>query len=428
MMGAANRTANQWIWGNEIVVHYDRTKFQFECPSHHNVPEKGANGFGSPDWSRSFDGGQTWTHFTGPNNGGEASLPIDFKKEGFGIYVPYKNSKLNEDWEFYVTYDRWKTRLGPYKTLNSLKGSLKGKELTSRTDYIVNSSNDIMLFMSGRDVGQEYDDYTFVARSKDGGKSFEYLSRITPDGDSARGVMPSVARLSDTRLVAAIRRRAKSAAGTDGGKDISWIDAFRSDDNGKSWKFVSKIDDTMQNNGNPPAMVALPNGLLAVVYGVRAWLPKTARMSLKVSADGGSSWNAVGESEIRDKYNVDVCGKESDATDLGYPRLFLLPDGKLRAVYAWSDGKNENHMSSTLFEVIGKGSAEPQKPEPPKSNEKYPIGLFEHKGTVYYSNGSDAFCGIANPEQLKRCKWDKSDRKKVDHLPAGMRKDGLCRC
>lgn len=94
----------------------------------------------------------------------------------------------------------------------------------------------------------------------------------------------------------------------------------------------------------------LPNGILVCVYGVRAWLPEKARISLKLSVDDGTTWkNKV---RLREGYHVDVEGDRSDASDLGYPRLFLLPDGRLRAVYAWSDGPNQNHIASTHFEVI----------------------------------------------------------------------------
>ena len=375
MMGPANGGGNQWSWGNEIVVSYTRQRFDHECPSKHNIPDTYDASYASPSWSRSLDGGKTWTHFNGPTHSGGPSLPIDFTHPGFGIKVPNLGTS-DKDWYFHVTYDRWKTYSGPYKGLNSLKSKLSKKELTSRTDYIVNSKHDIFLFMSARDPGQWLDDYAFVARSTDGGKSFSYVSRINPWGDSARGVMPSAARLSKDTLVACLRRRAKSAAGTDGGYDTAWIDCFRSDNNGTSWSFAGKLDDTGHNNGNPPAMRALPNGLLACVYGVRAWLPDSARISLKVSADGGKSWNLVGEKRLRDKYHVDVCGGQSDASDLGYPRLFVLPGGQLRAVYAWSDGANENHISSTLFEVksscnspvASSGSNPPGSNPPPPSS------------------------------------------------------------
>ena len=338
MMGAANKSANQWVWGKEIVVSYDRERFVFSCPYDHNVPDNHETAYDKPDWSRSLDGGKTWTHYNGPTQSAGAALPIDFKHPGFGL-------RIWNSTQFIVTYDRWKTYQGPYTGLSSLMGKLKKKELTSRTDYIVNGANEILLFLSARDIGQDLDDFTFVARSQDGGKTFQYLSRINPWGDAYRGVMPSAVRVSGSGLVACLRRRPKTGA------DVNWIDCYRSDNNGTSWRFVSRVDETGYCNGNPPAMARLPNGLLAMVYGVRKWWPSSARMALKVSADEGSSWQLVGEKRLRDNYHVDVCGNYFDASDLGYPRLFVLPGGQLRAVYAWSDGANENHIDSTLFEV-----------------------------------------------------------------------------
>ncbi len=345
MMAAANKTANQWVWDEEIVVNYDREGFEFGCPYAHNIADGNDTSYDKPNWSRSYDGGATWNHFDGPTQAGGPTLPIDFHDPGFGLRIKSTGGH-DQDWTFIITYDRWQTYLGPYTELNALKPSLSGKELTSRTDYITYNGDDILLFMSARDIGQDLDDFTFVARSQNGGQTFEYLSRINPWGDDYRGVMPSAVRVSDDRLVACLRRRPKTGA------DENWIDCYRSDNNGSSWYHTSVLDETGFCNGNPPALARLPSGLIAAVYGVRQFPPSSARISLKVSADDGDSWQLVGEKRLRDNYHVDVCGDYFDASDLGYPRLFLLPDGKLRAVYAWSDGANENHISSTLFEVI----------------------------------------------------------------------------
>jgi hypothetical protein len=351
MMGAANGCANQWCWGNEIVIHYGRQRFDYEFPSKHNCPDRYEPDYESPNWSRSLDGGRTWAHSNGPVHTDGPSLPIHFTHPGFGLWVPHDTRGHDEEWIFFVTYDRWGTMIGPYNGLNHLKQALTNDELTSRSDYIVNGPDDIFLFMSGRDEGQRLDDYAFLARSTDGGRSFAFVSRINPWGDPVRGVMPSVVRVDDNRLVACLRRREKKYAYTDGGYDMCWIDCYRSDNNGASWYHLSKVDETGFNNGNPPALSRLPDGLLACVYGVRAWRPATARISVKLSADDGLTWSQ--EVRLHDGYHVDYEQGQTDASDLGYPRLYLLPDHQLRAVYAWSDGPNENHICSTLFEVKG---------------------------------------------------------------------------
>ncbi|MEY4065138.1 MAG: hypothetical protein RIR26_1346 [Pseudomonadota bacterium] len=62
------------------------------------------------------------------------------------------------------------------------------------------------------------------------------------------------------------------------------------------------------------------------------------------------------------------------------------------------------------------------------TSDKLPRGTFKFGNTIYYSNGTDAFCGIATPEQLTRCGMDKMTPTTVDHLPSGMRNDSVCGC
>ena len=72
--------------------------------------------------------------------------------------------------------------------------------------------------------------------------------------------MPSTVRISPTDLVTTIRR-------LDAPK--SWIDAYASHDDGKSWSFLSTPEpDT--GEGNPPSLLRLADGRLCLIYGVRA--------------------------------------------------------------------------------------------------------------------------------------------------------------
>ncbi len=58
-----------------------------------------------------------------------------------------------------------------------------------------------------------------------------------------------------------------------------------------------------------------------------------------------------------------------------------------------------------------------------------PAGFFQHQGTVYYSNGSVAFCGISSPEQLNRCSGgNPGSLPETPTLPLRLRNDGVCGC
>lgn len=93
-------------------------------------------------------------------------------------------------------------------------GSLTNDEFTSRTDYLVNGPQEIFLFLSGRDEGQNYDDYAFMARSDDGGRTFAFLSRVNPWGDPARGVMPSLLSASMATVFWPVCEEGRSAMPT----------------------------------------------------------------------------------------------------------------------------------------------------------------------------------------------------------------------
>jgi hypothetical protein len=91
--------------------------------------------------------------------------------------------------------------------------------------------------------------------------------------------MPSTVRITKDILVTAIRRRSFP-------EDNAWIDAYMSEDNGKSWEFLSKIGDTGNWNGNPPALERLNDGRLCCVFGNRT----ERRMYAAISHDEGYTW------------------------------------------------------------------------------------------------------------------------------------------
>ena len=67
-------------------------------------------------------------------------------------------------------------------------------------------------------------------------------------------------------------RRAYQGAGTSPNPgNPFWIDAFGSEDSGRSWTYLSTVADTDTglHNGNPPSLVRLPDGRLVVTYGYR---------------------------------------------------------------------------------------------------------------------------------------------------------------
>ncbi|MHC4333063.1 MAG: sialidase family protein [Planctomycetota bacterium] len=327
-----------YTWGDdEILVGFVHGPF-IEQPGH-NVGPTIYSVLG-----RSGDGGQTWT-MEDPNNFvGDGGTPspspgnINFAHPDFAMRVVgtgYHGSDL-PDGAFFFSYDRghtWGGPYGPYELGNFGEPNADSWERTPRTDYIVNGPNDCLVFMSVRSGGFGTD-RAFCVRTTDGGQTFQFQGWIVPPSDPYRAVMPSTVRCSSTKLVTALRRRAVP-------DDICWVDAYVSNDNGVSWTFLSKVADTGNWNGNPPALLRLKDGRLCCVYGNRA----QRRMKARYTEDEGITWGQ--ELTLRDDYEED----SFDDPDLGYPRLVQRPDGMLVTMYFWATvDRPQVHIAGTIWD------------------------------------------------------------------------------
>jgi hypothetical protein len=137
--------------------------------------------------------------------------------------------------------------------------------------------------------------------------------------------MPSTVRLSSQVMLTAIRHP-------------SWIELYRSEDDGVSWQFVSKpAPNTGAHNGNPPSLVKLQDGRLAITYGFRS---EPYGIRARISADQGKTW--TNEIPLR---------TDGGAWDLGYTRTVQRPDGKMVTVYYFNDRpNNERYIAATIWD------------------------------------------------------------------------------
>ena len=75
--------------------------------------------------------------------------------------------------------------------------------------------------------------HVFCARTTDGGKTFRYLSPVTPIiEEPGRAIMPSSVRLTSTRLLTAVRVRGKRGLQAEFG---DWVDLNATADNAATW-------------------------------------------------------------------------------------------------------------------------------------------------------------------------------------------------
>lgn len=344
-----------WSWGDEILVSFHEGSYLYTSDSHSIDRQKPIYA----SFARSLDGGLNWQYeghleeiFTKP------TLPVpeggfDFSNPDFILRMGKPAVTILDD-RFIVSSDRGHTWQGPYR-VEGLAGPL-----TNRTAYLVEGPKTMLAFMSYQrpnDRKAAYSDEAFTAVTTDGAQSWRMLGRMT--ADVARSVMPSVAKLSDGTMVAALRRRITYGKCTkdelndfaknhriQGVGDDNWIEVCTSRDGGKTWQGHVRAADTtidepgrdVGGNGNPPALVTLADDTLVLVYGYRG---KEPSMRVCVSRDKGKTFGPP--RTLR-----------SDAAeyDIGYPRAVVRPDGKIVAVYYYVTEKmHPQFIASTVFDV-----------------------------------------------------------------------------
>jgi hypothetical protein len=325
-----------WSWGDEILVGFSRGTYKDRGPFHHidhEQPEEFV-------LARSRNGGEAW-QLESPRPKGaligtkgvrhglmppgaieerprELEDRINFAHPDFALTIRMENSN-NGMSRYYFSYDRGQTWRGPYKI-----PLFEQKGVMGRTDYIVNGPNDCHLFLTASKQDSK-EGRPFAARTTDGGQSWKLLGFIGPE-PSGYAIMPSTVRIAATDLVTTIRRKDSPR---------SWIDAYGSHDDGRSWSLLSTPEpDT--GEGNPPSLLRLTDGRLCLIYGVRA-LPY--RIVARLSRDQGISWSEP--ITLRD---------DGGSTDIGYARSVIRPDGKVVAVYYFSDRSGPTrYLAATIW-------------------------------------------------------------------------------
>ena len=325
--------------------------------------------------ARSTDMGQTWKAYNPVDYvgdfGEEPELktlenPIDFSHPQFALRVvgTAYHGAYDPRGHFFFSYNAGKSWNGPYRfgTDNirqwpELKSTTlpEETELTPRTDYLVEGKNKCLVFMSVRAKDKFGTDKIFCMRTVDGGKTFNFVGWVVPPYDEkndepvkvkledddaknphpnqCRAVMPQTIRLKSGKLICAMRRRYETH---------NWVDAYVSEDNGKSWKFLSEVGDAGAGNGNPPALNITEKGRLVAAFGNRK---EPGTIMVVYSDDEGNSWSEA--KILRDGYgSVDM-----ETADLGYPRLLRRKDGKMVALYYWSTKDCLHHIAATIWDA-----------------------------------------------------------------------------
>jgi hypothetical protein len=327
-----------WCWGDEILVGFSAGYYKDQGPTRHAIdhdrPEEHL-------LARSLNGGETWsienpasrgfllpkgdalhgTPLPGLAEGEPVACPggIDFTHPDFAMTIRMTSVDSGSS-RFYYSTDRGKTWNGPFRV-----PSFGQKGIAARTDYIVDGPRDCMLFLTAaKSNGRE--GRPLCVRTTDGGKTWNLVSFIGPE-PKGFSIMPSTVRLSETRIVTAVRRRERRKR---------WIEAYASEDNGKTWSLLSTpASDT--GEGNPPSMILLQDGRLCITYGYRA---EPYSIQARISSDGGKTWG-----------NEIVLRNDGGCRDLGYPRTVQRPDGKVVTVYYFNDHPDgDRYIAATIWD------------------------------------------------------------------------------
>lgn len=342
-----------WAWGDEIVVGFTQCTQLAGAGFHsrdRNLPAY-------PLQARSLDGGYTWQALRTPAASpggrgfsadehmvdelgvahaiaqGRQPLPrpcpggIDFTGSDFAMMCARTGLGGGAVSWFYLSDDRAHTWQGPFAL------PLFGQTgIEARTDYLVNGPDDCLIFVTASDDQGEEGKGVLMARTTDGGRSFQFVTWIKTSVQDEL-IMPSSVRIDGKTLLTAIRCSVREGPSTTA---PTWIDLYQSTDNGASFHQLNRPVPNAGSGGNPPALTKLHDGRICLVYGYRA-APFGIRARL--SKDEGRSWGEV--IHLRD---------DGACSDLGYPRTIQRDDGMLVTTYYFNDHPDtERYIAATLW-------------------------------------------------------------------------------
>lgn len=305
-----------WSWDNEILVGLSLGYHKDHGPRRHAID------LGKPECPmlvRSVDGGESWTvDISHPT---DVRIPFDFTHRDFLLTARARNSRVHippSDW--YYSLDRGRQWDGPIPL-----PMFDQTRIMARTDYIVLGKEDCLLLLTAAKPDNR-EGRPFVARTKDGGTTWQFVSWICAE-PLGYAIMPSTVRIGPTELLTIIRCQKHRKC---------WLDSYRSFDLGETWDFEQTVVADTGRWGNPGHLIRLNDGRLCLTWGQRS---ESFGIRARFSDDAGRTWQP--EIILRD---------DGGSWDIGYPRTAQRADGKLVTVYYYCDKPDgERYIAATIW-------------------------------------------------------------------------------
>lgn len=293
---------------------------------------------------RSKDGGKTWgdRQVIGAESSDERQGCAVQMNDGTIVMGVYYNDLYNVDGT-YGAYFNWKTQkeearktdpgkryLGAYIITSDDNGytwskpqyldtkDMPFKNLEGPTDAPLELPDGSILMgvIAYSPNGQAGNKASVMLRSEDKGKTWKYISTMADDPeDKLGGFMEPGIVRTKTGRIVTVMRNH--------GQDHAMYATY-SDDDGKTWAPVQKTSMI----GHPADLIQLSDGRVMVTYGIRTGPhAKPGGIRACFSSDNGKTWDISAETQLRNDFLN---------WDTGYPESVELPDGQVLTVYYYN--------------------------------------------------------------------------------------------
>jgi hypothetical protein len=262
------------------------------------------------------------------------TIPIEGEENWYSV----PTYLFSEDFSQWETFD---ARL--FVPSNTVADSIK-VPIPAKGKIIQLENGDLLMPMYSRFAGDPAH-RAYVARSTDGGQTWNYLATIAYSPTDPNPLMightngytePSIVQLADGRLLAVVREQYSHVPGDFRPLVVSW-----SDDQGKTWSPPQSTQPHLMNIS--PTLAVLDNGVVACQYGRPGF-------HVAFSIDGGKTWrNRISFSHLPEPVITGQC----DLVRVG-PNQLVAVGSDAAGTRAWPITVDRIKVSPATQPLVGR--------------------------------------------------------------------------